>query len=194
MQKVITHPVVGEVTLSRTRRATRIALSVKPDGSVRLSFPVWVTQRRAVQFLDEKREWIADMKQKMADKYPPALPRTDEENAAVKRRTEALRREAKQRLPEMVERLAALHGFRYGAVRVKATKSKWGSCTARGDINLSLFLVLLPDRLAEYIALHELCHTVHHDHSANFHALLDSVTGGRSKILNKELKNYRPGL
>jgi predicted metal-dependent hydrolase len=55
-------------------------------------------------------------------------------------------------------------------------------------------LATLPEHLAEYVVLHELCHTVHKNHSARFHALLDSVTGGRSKLLNKELRHFRPGI
>ena len=195
MQKVVTYPEVGEVVLSRTRRATRITLSVRPGGVVRLSFPVWVTQRRALKFLDEKTEWIAASREKMAGKYPDAQipkPLDGAEKAARRRTIERLRAEAKVRLPEMVERLASEHGFSYGAVRIKATKSRWGSCTVRNDINLSLSLVALPGHLAEYIVLHELCHTVHKNHSARFHAALDLVTGGRSKVLNKELRKYRP--
>lgn len=234
MKKTVSHPVVGEVTVSRTRRATRIALSVRPDGSVRLSYPLWVTHRRAMQFLDEKLDWIADNRRKMADRYPsepitsyrtrshtlkltprevekPTVrisdgeinviypsrlsPESVEVQSAVGRGiVEALRIEAKEMLPARVRELALLHGFRCGDVRVKAARSKWGSCTARNDINLTLFLVQLPDHLIDYIILHELCHTVHKDHSARFHALLDSVTGGRDRELNLELRSYRPSI
>ena len=192
MQKTIIHPAIGEVTLSRTRLARRIALSVRPNGAVRLSFPMWVTQRQAMAFLDEKRDWIEAGRAKMAEKYPPALPLSEEEKAAEQRRVEELRREAKRLLPEMVERLAVRHGFRYGAVRVKASRSKWGSCTVHNDLNLSLFLMQLPEHLIEYVVLHELCHTVHHNHSERFHALLDRVTEGRHRSLNRELRGYRP--
>jgi predicted metal-dependent hydrolase len=187
---------VGEVTLSKTRRATRISLSVRPGGKVRLSFPWWVTQRQALKFLDGRSEWVAAARRRMAEKYPtaekPHEPQTETEKAAHKKRIESLRAEAKTRLPEMVARLAAEHGFRHGAVRVKATRSRWGSCTVRNDINLSLSLVVLPEHLAEYIVLHELCHTVHKNHSARFHALLDRVSGGRSKALDRELRAWRP--
>lgn len=196
MQKTITHPPIGEVTLSRTRRSRRIALSVKPDGGVRLSFPLWVAQKRALAFLDQKQEWIADTRRKMAEKYPgkhfPQPPLDEAEKKAQKRAIEALRVRAKALLPGMVARLAAEHGFSHGAVRVKNTRCRWGSCTARGDINLSLALALLPVHLAEYIVLHELCHTVHKNHSARFHTLLDSVVGGRSAALNRQLRAYRP--
>ncbi|MDR2912865.1 MAG: M48 family metallopeptidase [Alistipes sp.] len=202
MQKTILHPEVGDVTLSRTRRSTRITLSVRADGHVRLSFPVWVTQRRALQFLEEKLDWIAQSREKIAKKAPPQKPdtppQTEEQKATQKakekRAIEALRAEAKIKLPAMTARLAAQHSFRHGAVRVKLTKSRWGSCTARGDINLSLSLAALPDHLAEYIVLHELCHTVHRNHSPRFHALLDRVTDGRHRALNRELRAYRPGV
>ncbi len=211
MQKVITYPSVGEVTLSSTRRSTRISLSVRPNGAVRLSFPIRVTQTRALKFLAEKVDWIVAARRKMAEKYPDAaipgagvsaaggaIPgesaaETAARIAAAKRAREALRAEAKAKLPPLVARLAAEHGFCHGAVRIKATRSRWGSCTARGDINLSLSLAALPDHLAEYIVLHELCHTVHRNHSPRFHALLDRVTGGHSKALNRELRKYRPG-
>ncbi len=205
MKKVVTYPGVGEVTLSKTRRATRISLSVRPNGTVRLSFPWWVAQKRALDFLERKQDWIADARRKMAEKYPdiqksyaesraetPA--ETAARKAAEKRAVEALRAEAKTKLPPMVARLAAEHGFHYGAVNIKATRSRWGSCTALGDINLSLSLAALPDHLAEYIVLHELCHTVYRDHSPHFHALLDRVTEGRSKALNDELRKFRPGI
>jgi ribosomal protein S18 acetylase RimI-like enzyme len=52
----------------------------------------------------------------------------------------------------------------------------------------------LPTHLQEFVLLHELCHTVHHDHSEEFHALLDRVTGGREKELNRQLKGIRKNL
>lgn len=52
--------------------------------------------------------------------------------------------------------------------------------------------MLLPEHLRDFIILHELCHTRHHNHSPQFHALLDSLVGGRERLLNRELKQYRP--
>lgn len=197
MIKTIDHPKIGPVTLSRTRRATRISLSVRPDGSVRLSFPPWVTQRRALGFLEQKVDWIAASRTKMAQKYPSAAapPQlTEAQKAEAKRATEALRARAKIELPAMVACLAARHGFSYGSVKVKNTRTRWGSCTARNDINLSISLLKLPIYLAEYVVLHELCHTVHHNHSARFHTLLNDVTQGHHRALNRELKQYSPNI
>lgn len=104
----------------------------------------------------------------------------------------ALRAEAKALLPGMVEELAARYGFRYGKVTVRATRSRWGSCSSRNDISLSIFLVRLPLPLIEYVIVHELCHTCHKDHSARFHALADTLLGGREKELAREIRRYVP--
>lgn len=128
--------------------------------------------------------------------YPEnMLPESDEVQQAVRTSIlRALRKEAKAILPPMVERLAREHGFRYRSVTIRATRSRWGSCSGRDDISLSVYLMLLPAHLVEYIILHELCHTKCKDHSEKFHSLLDSHLGGREKEYIKEIRSYRPGI
>lgn len=104
--------------------------------------------------------------------------------------TEALRREAQKLLPTMVEAASRRTGLSYRSVAIRATHSKWGSCSSRNDLSLSVYLMLLPDHLIEYIIIHELCHTVHRNHSAVFHSLVDHHLGGREKEFNRELKQY----
>ena len=125
---------------------------------------------------------------------PEGIPVHSEEIQSAARRAalETLRREAKETLPDMVAAAARRHGFTYGKVSVRATHSRWGSCSSRDDISLSIFLMRLPEELIEYVILHELCHTRHKDHSPAFHALLDSLCGGREKELSKRLRTYRP--
>ena len=101
-----------------------------------------------------------------------------------------LRIRAKQYLPAEIQGLAQRHGFRYQQIKIRKSKTRWGSCSSKGVINLSFYLMLLPSHLIEYVLLHELCHTVEMNHSAAFWSLLDSHTQGRSKILRKELRQY----
>jgi predicted metal-dependent hydrolase len=103
---------------------------------------------------------------------------------------EACRIEAKQLLPPRVDELARAHGFRYGGLTVRDTVSRWGSCSARNTLSLSLHLMALPDRLIDYVILHELCHTVHKNHGPGFHALLDRVTDGQHAALRRELRTH----
>ena len=101
----------------------------------------------------------------------------------------ALKIEAREYLPAKVERFAAKFGFVYNKLSLKNIKSRWGSCSVKNNINLSIHLMRLPEHLIDYVILHELVHTVHHNHSARFWTLLDKTTGG-AKRLDKELGKY----
>lgn len=185
---VYRHRLWGDVRLSANPRARRISLGVRLSGEVRLSFPPSVSPERALRFLDEKEEWVAATRRKMAARRaaePPVLSPEEE-----KVRVERLRGEARADLPQRIERLSRLTGLKYNSVTVRLTRSKWGSCSSRNDISLSLLLMTLPEHLRDFVILHELCHTRHHDHSARFHALLDHWVGGREKELQRELRGY----
>lgn len=187
MQQVVEHSRLGEVTLSQTRRARRISISVRPSGVVRLSYPYGVSMRRAWEFLDQKAEWIEAARRRQASRTPaePPLP-----PAEAKEHVEMLRRAAKADLLQRIERLSQMTGLRYTKVSIRASRTKWGSCSGRNHVSLSLFLMKLPEHLRDYVIIHELCHTVHHNHSPRFHALVDLHLGGREKTLNRELKNF----
>jgi predicted metal-dependent hydrolase len=103
----------------------------------------------------------------------------------------ALRHEARRVLPNRLHRLAEQHGFSYTDVRIGNAKGRWGSCSTRGSINLSLSLMLLPDHLINYVLLHELCHTLEMNHSERFWSLMNKVTGNQALALRKELKDHR---
>lgn len=105
--------------------------------------------------------------------------------------TQVLRKEAKNYLPQRTLELATQFNFKVNRVFIKNAKTRWGSCSNKNNINLNLNLLRLPQSLIDYVILHELSHTVHHNHSKNFWDLLNKVTLNQAKILDQELKNYR---
>ena len=188
MQKTVLHPRLGEITLSQTMRARRISISVRGEGRVRLSFPRGVSQQRALEFLESKAAWIESARERISRRQaalPAQLP-----PAEAKARTEELRRAAKADLPERLVRLSERTGLRCTKLSIRATRTKWGSCSGQNHISLSLFLMTLPEHLRDFVIVHELCHTVHHNHSPHFHALADHHLGGREKALNQELRAF----
>lgn len=126
--------------------------------------------------------------------YPETTDFSDEKTQELLRRVRvtALRHIAKEYLPPRLKMLAAKHGFSYNAVSVRDSHTRWGSCSSKRNISLSIYLQLLPTHLADYVILHELCHTVEMNHSTSFWKLMDRVTDGKSKLLRKELKKYKP--
>ena len=75
---------------------------------------------------------------------------------------------ARRFLQEETATLAARHGFVHTALRVRRQKSRWGSCSAKGGINLNTCLVFLPLDLCRFVIVHELVHTRHHNHGQHF--------------------------
>jgi len=96
--------------------------------------------------------------------------RSDSEHSA--RSFAALRRWLMRRaalvLPPWLEAVSEETGLSYRRVSIRAQRTRWGSCSSAGDINLNYQLLFLPRDLARHVLVHELCHTVVMDHSARF--------------------------
>ena len=75
---------------------------------------------------------------------------------------------AKERLKEKTERYAKLIGVEPNSVIVKSYKSRWGSCSSKGDISYNWKIIIAPHRIVDYVVVHELCHMLHHNHSDKF--------------------------
>lgn len=175
---------LGDIECVRSLRARSIRLMVRSDGSLRVTYPIFASRAKAIAFVESKEAWIVATRGRMEQRRTNYPTITQED---VKR----LRAQARATLPALIAELAAKHGFRYTSLRISSAHTRWGSCSGNNGISLSLFIMLLPQHLREFIILHELCHTRHHNHSAAFHALLDSLVGGNEKALNRELKTYR---
>lgn len=180
---IVEHPTLGQIECVRRMRARSIRLSVRKDGSLLLSYPLFCSRSRAIAFAESRAAWILRTQQRLAARLTnhPTITRSE---------LERLRREAKAYIPTTLERLCREHGFAYTSLRISSARTRWGSCSSRNGISISLFVMLLPDHLREFIILHELCHTRHHNHSAAFHTLLDRVVEGKEKALNHELRAY----
>lgn len=109
---------------------------------------------------------------------------------------ERLRAEAKAFLPDRLRELAVQKGFadrshcEYRRIFIKNNLTNWGSCSSKGNINLNLRLMLLPEHLRDYVILHELCHLRYPNHGKEFHSLLNSLCNGQEKQLREELRGY----
>lgn len=96
-----------------------------------------------------------------------------------------VRDEAERYLPNRLRQLSDRTGLRYRSAKVGHAATRWGSCTGRNDIRLSCYLMFLPVDCVDYVLLHELCHTVEHNHSVRFWRLMESLLPNVSELRDK---------
>jgi predicted metal-dependent hydrolase len=75
---------------------------------------------------------------------------------------------AQAKLTEKAKRYADIIGVTYASVGIKLYKSRWGSCSVDGNIDFNWHIIMAPNRIVDYVVVHELCHLIHHDHSPKF--------------------------
>ena len=191
-KKIIQVPGIGEVLLVKRPGTARLRISVSPRRGVVVSMPWMLPYAIAEKFLLSKRQWVAAALERQAGQMHRAAEsgRTatvPDDPAELERMREAARAAL---VPKLLS-AAARYGFPFkGRVAIKNNVSNWGSCSSKGNINLNMRLILLPEHLQDYVILHELCHLRHQNHGPQFHALLDSLLGGREKELQRELHEW----
>lgn len=83
---------------------------------------------------------------------------------------EALAREAARVIPERVAYFAPKVGVTYGRITIRNQRSRWGSCSSKGNLNFNCLLMLAPPRVLDSVIVHELCHRLEMNHSKRFYA------------------------
>ena len=199
-KRVIEYPGLGPVTFWRRAGNRSIRISVKAERGVLVTYPWYTPFAQAEHFLLQNSSRLNQMLSRVGKQNRKSLLQNYLNSATEESKLTRLRQRAKEALPLRTAQIAAamrtLHKrpFAYQRVAIKMNKTNWGSCSAKNNLNLNLALPLLPDALRDYVIIHELCHLEHHNHSAEFHRLLNSsclaLLGCPERELVKELSGY----
>jgi len=179
---IVEIPPIGQVTIVKSQRAKHLRVTVKPDQTVRLTIPRGESVDRAMRFLRSKIPWIIKHQNRLSKlEIAPTNLRQPKINEP----------QAIDTLISRLEELAKIHNFKYARASIRNQKTKWGSCSAKNNISLNINLARLPDKLRDYVILHELVHTRIKNHSKKFWTELDKFVCGSAKELSKKLRKYR---
>lgn len=148
----------------RSNRTT-IALQIK-DGELIVRAPKRINQAEIEAMIEQHRSWIekhlqkAEAHRQAAEALPPLT--MDE--------IQALADQARKVIPERVRYYAPLVGVSYGRITIRNQRTKWGSCSAQGNLNFNCLLMLTPPEVLDSVVVHELCHRKEMNHSERFYA------------------------
>ena len=158
------------IKLIRSKRKT-IAIEVRVDGSVIVRAPLKVSEKAINQFVGEKADWIAKSLKKMEKRR--------DENAVIEAMSDldikVLTDRAKRIIPPKVKAYAEIIGVDYGRITIRMQKSRWGSCSYKGNLNFNCLLMRMPEEVIDYVVVHELCHRKEMNHSDRFWAEVEKV-------------------
>ena len=159
-----------EYIVIRSRRKT-LSMQVKGDGQVEIRAPLRTSDAEIRRFLETHRRWL--------EKHLQKAQALQQAKAGVRKLTAAetaeLKKKAKRILPERVAYWAPLIGVRPGRIAVRCQKTRWGSCSTKGNLNFNCLLMLAPEGVIDSIVVHELCHLKHMNHSKRFYAEIEKV-------------------
>ena len=157
-----------------------ISIQIVPPGQVVVRCPNRMKNEDVRAFVQSKRRWIETHLQKFSGS--PALPPFTAEQ--VKK----LAAQALRVIPERVAYFAPKVGVTYGNITIRSQRTRWGSCSSKGNLNFNCLLMLAPAEVVDYVVVHELCHRKELNHSARFWAEVERILPDY-KIRQKWLKD-----
>lgn len=142
-----------------------LGITVKGDEVI-VRAPYLAPKNMIAKFLNEHEAWVLralEKQHKRASERPEITPENET----------ALRKSAKVYFEIKTREFAESMGLKYGRVTITSAKTRFGSCSSKGNICFSYRLMAYPEAAREYVIVHELCHLVEMNHSKKFYALVE---------------------
>ncbi len=137
-----------------------IAIQITPEGQVLVRCPNRMPLDDIHKFVESKSSWIEQHLLHLR-KRPQDPPFTEKDR-------QDLARQAAAYIPNRVAWFAAKVGVTYGKITIRSQRTRWGSCSSKGNLNFNCLLMLVPPAVLDYVVVHELCHRKEMNHSRRF--------------------------
>ncbi len=153
-----------EFEIIRSNRRT-IGAEIR-GGKLLVRVPLLATNKEINRFIEQHQEWFEThlAKAEAREKAREGCHKLTQ-NEIVE-----LANRAREVIPERVAYYAPLVGVIYGRITIRKQRSRWGSCSSKGNLNFNCLLMLTPPEVIDSVVVHELCHRKEMNHSKKFYA------------------------
>lgn len=173
-----------KLKIMKSKRKT-IALQIESSDSVVVRAPYRMSINDIEKFIDKHKVWL--------DKHLIKMREIEKLSEKERKYTDAeirqLAESASTVISERVRHYAPLVGVDYGNITIRNQKTRWGSCTAKGNLNFNVALMRAPIEIMDYVVVHELCHILELNHSDRFWKEVERVMP-EYKTYEKWLKDH----
>jgi predicted metal-dependent hydrolase len=169
--------------IKKRKNTKRFKISVLRDSTVLVSAPLKMPIEVIEKFIFMNKQWILE-KIKYFTKKGPIIKIKTKKSDYQKNKISAY-----DLIIKKLEEFNKFYGFKYKNVTIRNQKTRGGSCSQKGNLNFNYKIIFLPEYLADYIVVHELCHLKEFNHSKNFWNLVHKTVPNYNKF-NKELRQY----
>lgn len=164
-----------------------MSIHIDENNKVVVKAPVGTPTYVAEEFIREKKDWIVNQLERIENQTQLAQSL----GMLTKQDIKNIKKKAKSLIPQRVEHYAKMSGITYNKITIRLQKSRWGSCSAEGNLNFNCLLALMPMEILDSVVVHELCHRHHMDHSKEFYTEVLTLFP-EYKRCNKWLKENGP--
>lgn len=153
-------------------RSDRKTLSIQlKTGEIIARAPLRMKDKEIYSFIESKKTWIEKNLAKMEERQKVL----DEVQPFTEDEIKDLVEKAKAIIPERVRYYAPRIGVTYNRITIRCQRTRWGSCSSKGNLNFNCLLALFPNEVIDSVVVHELCHRKHMNHSPQFYAEIEKV-------------------
>jgi len=172
-----------EYTLKVSKRARRMRLAIYCDGNFVVTAPQGLDLNVVEGFITSKSRWIINKLNYFKAFQNTIFAKTNKADFLK------CKQQAQLSIENRIRYFNKSCRFRFNKINIKNQKTRWGSCSKKRNLNFNYKIALLPQRIANYIIVHELCHLAEFNHSRKFWNLVEKLVPNYSAI-RKELKGY----
>ncbi|MBF1167521.1 MAG: M48 family metallopeptidase, partial [[Eubacterium] sulci] len=156
-----------DIVVIRSDRRS-FAIEIGMDKKIKVRVPRRASKAQIEEMLKAKHDWILKTLDKIEQRNTAEAREYEEAEPLRPGDVKELKKKARNHLTSLTGYWAEKIGVSYGRISIRGQKTRWGSCSSKGNLNYNYLLMLCPDDVIEYVVIHELCHRVYMNHSKRF--------------------------
>ncbi len=153
-----------EYTVRKQARSKNLRLAINSQGALVASRPWFLSEAAIEKFIRSKAQWVVEKLEQFSGR------KSDQEQSKLE--YARYHKAAAELVGEKVKKFNSRYHLPLGKISIRNQRTRWGSCSSRGNLNFNYRIIFLPEAMADYIIVHELCHLKEMNHSPKFWALV----------------------